>query len=151
MRTARPGYTQDELFDFAQKTTGVDHGIVRAWVHCKKAMPWKEAAEYFKITYKEKISSHSAHFLGCNIVDREGKIFIANVFSGSSAEKSGIAVNDELLAIDDARALNAEHAQAMLKRKQPISTAGLLLCRAGKIFSADLKLRKHAGLGVDLE
>ena len=151
LRDAKPGFSQDELFAFAAKKTGIDHGFVKNWVHGRKPLPWREAAAFFKVSFRERVSVPLAHFLGANAVDREGKTFFSQVYSGSEAERAGIAANDEIIALDDVRVATTEAAQNLISRRAGAKPLRITLSRAGHVFVAKAKPRRHPGLGVDFE
>lgn len=151
LREAKPGFSHEEIFEFAHATTGVDHAVVREWVHSRKPLPWRMAAAHFKLKFKEKPAPAALALAGMNLLDRDGKAMVGSVFSGSSAEAAGLAANDELIAIASTRIVNAEHAQMLLRRNAARPSLDLLFARAGKVATTKVRLRKHSGLGLEFE
>jgi predicted metalloprotease with PDZ domain len=62
---AKPGYTRAMLFEFAEKTTGIrQKTILEDWITSRKPLPWREAARFFGVKWKENITAPSLEFLG---------------------------------------------------------------------------------------
>jgi predicted metalloprotease with PDZ domain len=150
LREAKPGFSQDELLDFCARVSRVEHRTVFDWIHSRKPLPWRMAANHFKLKVQRKVVSQAAQFLGLTPADREGRVVAGIVFSGSAAEKQGIAPNDEIIAIDEERVLNSASLEQILRRAKD-NTIQALLSRSGRVFTTELRLRAHADLGVDYE
>lgn len=148
---ARPGYSRAELFAYAVEKTGLDHQCVEEWVSQKKPAPWKDAAKFFDYALSTRVSSYSAHLLGMTVADRESRVVVNQVFNGGSAEKAGLQVQDEIVGINYFRTSSSESFQKLLEHLQTERKLEFCFSRAGKLYSTQVLIRKHASLGVDYE
>lgn len=151
LRTAKPGFTREELVAFAEKTTRVPHKkFIENLVMGREAAPWREAAAFFKVNFNEKISDSLFHHTGMRSTWRNGA-FVSHVASDSAAEKAGICVNDEILAINQIRVTDNEKLQQTLNRcMQDGSVLEITVARLDRLLTKKLKWRKHKGIGVEI-
>jgi predicted metalloprotease with PDZ domain len=151
LRSARPGFTREELLRFSEAKTGISQrATVESWVTGRAPLPWRDAARFFDIKWKENITDPSLHFLGLQ-VQWKGHGTVAKVLSGSAAESAGIAPHDELLAINGVRITDNEKLQLALKAamKQGKSI-DLILGRLDRVILRSVEWRPHNGIGVEI-
>ncbi len=150
LRTAKPGFTRAQLLQFAEKETGITQKtLVESWVTERAPLPWREAAKFFKVTHEEKINDAVFHHTGALLQWKPGAL-VQKVASGSAAEEAGLAVNDELLALNGLRLTDNEKfqkifAQALREGRE----LEFLVCRLDKVLTRKLRWKKHAGIGVE--
>ncbi|NUM88324.1 MAG: M61 family metallopeptidase [Bdellovibrionales bacterium] len=147
LRDARKGYTREEILSWAEGKTGVKQAaLVEAWVTGRKPLPWREAAKFFRVKPKEKIADLFLHLAGAKLEWKSGMAAIGKVISESAAEAAGLSPKDELIAVNGWRIREGED---FLKARLSVGRdAELLLQRAGKVFTAKIRPRRHQNLGV---
>ena len=151
LKSAQPGFTRAQLLEFAEEKTGVSQrALVDGWVTARKPLPWREAARYFGVRWKENVVSPAQHFLGFQPKwDTRGSV--ASVLSGSAAEASGVAPNDELLAVNGIRVTDDAKFKLALKNAMAAGReVSLLLARAERVVMVTIRWRAHAGIGVEI-
>jgi predicted metalloprotease with PDZ domain len=146
----KPGFTREELLQFAEKITGVRQAaMVEAWVTNRKPLPWKLAAKFYGLEIDEKISDALLHFTGMQAAFRPG-CFVAKVISGSAAERAALAPNDEILAINGMRITDADSlAKALTRARGMGKKANLLIARLDMVMDREITFAPHAQLGVE--
>lgn len=151
LKSAKPGYTREEILHFAEKKTGVQQRkLVESWVTSRRELPWREAAKVFGLKLKSNTTSPVLSATGMMSSQKGGQIIVDKVLSGSAAEKAGISANDELLALNGTRLTDLDKLAAQWRRNGN-GPAKLLLCRLDKIYETTLRPRPHADLGLDFE
>jgi predicted metalloprotease with PDZ domain len=149
LKTATPGYTREEIFDFAEKITKIpQRKLVESWVMGRKILPWQEAARVFKLKISTSPSSIVFHSTGMMTSQKGSQMIVEKVLSGSAAEAAGISAHDELLALNGTRISDADKLSAQWRRLGK-KAAKLLLCRLDRVYEASLKPRPHADLGLE--
>lgn len=152
LAAAQPGFTRKQLLEFAEKKTGIQQlKLVDTWVTDRKPLPWRNAARFFGVKWKETVTSPSTAFLGVQTRwDARGSV--AAVLSGGAGEAAGVAAGDELLAVNGVRVTDADKFKLTLKNAM---SAGreieLLLARADRVLTTKVRWRKHAGIGVEIQ
>lgn len=150
LAAAKPGFTRQELFDFAEELTKVSHAPVEAWVTSRKSLPWQEAAKHFGVKVEEKVTDLAFHYLGAQVQFKNGAATVVKVLSGSAAEAAALAPNDEILAINGTRVIdNDKLLQALGRGMKEGKSLDLLVCRLDKVGDKRLQWKKHPGIGVE--
>ncbi|MGZ3711151.1 MAG: M61 family metallopeptidase [Bdellovibrionota bacterium] len=150
LKHAKPGYTREELYRFAEEKTNIPHrALLESWITGRKPLPWKDAAKTFGLKIAAKTKDPFFHFTGLQLQFKPGAI-IQKALSGSAGEASGIAPNDEIIAIDGIRVTDADKFnQALVKKFSGGTPVKLLVARLDRIFEKTLKPRPHSGTGVE--
>ena len=151
LKGAKPGFTRSELLTFAEEKTGIaQKRLVDSWVVSRKPLPWREAARFFRINWKENVTSPALHFLGMQL-KWEGKATVSGVLANGAAETAGIAPFDELIAINGFRVSESEKFKISIKNAMAEGkTLDLLFSRGDKIMNRQLRWRKHDGMGMEV-
>ncbi len=115
---------------------------LQTWVHGTEDPPWQALLERLGVTWKTEAPS-LAQRLGLKVSESAlTGIKVTHVLRGGVAETSGVAVGDELLALDGWRLRRLDDAQRLLN-VSPEST--LLVCREQKVFGLSLSVFSHQG------
>ena len=152
---ARPGYTRDELLDFVEKITKVKQkALVESWVTGRELLPWRDAAKFFGIKYKETIADSFLHKTGASLKWPAGvNAPVVNfVASESAAEAAGLSSGDEVLAINGVRISTKEIlTNATDNQFKNTKEWRLVVAKNGKVLEVPVAARSHKGLGTTLE
>ena len=154
LASARPGYTREELLSFAEQATKIKQkDLVEAWVSQRAVLPWREAARFFGVKFKENVTDAFLFKTGASLKWSPANVALVEfVASKSAAEAAGLSPNDELLALNATRVnskdalTNAAENQFKAARKW-----NLVIARAGKVSVLNVNVKPHRGLGVSLE
>lgn len=151
LAAAKPGFTRDELFAFAEKVTGVAQATqLESWVNKRKPLPWRDAAKFFGVQVEEKVVDRGLHFTGALLHWKNGTGTIQKVLSSTAAEKAELAPNDELLAVNGTRVTENDKFQLVLQNAMKNGKEiELLICRLDKVSRKKLRWKKHDGIGVE--
>jgi predicted metalloprotease with PDZ domain len=123
------------------EVAGVDVSTaLQTWVHGTEDPPWQALLERLGIAWKTEALT-LAQRLGVKVSESAlTGIKVTQVLRGGVAETSGVAVGDELLALDGWRLRRLDDAQRLLN-VSPEST--LLVCRDQKVFELSLSILGH--------
>ncbi len=148
LQEASPGYTRQEILQFAEKVTGLPHRKINQWVTERKPAPWREAAAFFKVKFQKKIKSPHKHYLGMECSEKPNQVTIKVVFSHGTAESSGMSPGDELLVIDDRRVDSVDTLNRIIERNTK-TTLTVTLARWGQIYTTKINIKAHKELGIE--
>lgn len=155
LHSARPGYTRNEILDFAERITKVKQkALVESWVSKRTILPWREAAAFFGVKFKEKVTDSFLHRTGASLKwPAAANAPVVNfVASGSAAEQAGLSANDELLAVNGIRVHNKEVLTNITdNRFKDGKDWNLLIAKNGKVLEVDVRTQSHKALGTTLE
>ena len=123
------------------EVAGVDVSTaLQTWVHSTEDPPWQALLERLGITWKTE-SPSLAQRLGVKVSESAlTGIKVTQVMRGGVAETSGVAVGDELLALDGWRLRRLDDAQRLLNVSPE---SALLVCRDQKVFELSLSIFGH--------
>ncbi|MGE3260829.1 MAG: M61 family metallopeptidase [Bacteriovoracia bacterium] len=150
LKHAKPGYTRDDLYRFAEEKTKIPHrALLENWITGRRPLPWKEAAKTFGLKISPKTKDAFLHFTGMQLQFKPGAT-AQKVLSGSAAEAGGLAPNDEILAVEGIRVSDSEKFNlALAKRFTRGGSVKLLVCRLDKILEKIIRPRSHAETGIE--
>lgn len=118
------------------------HNALQAWVHGTQDPPWQALLERVGIAWKTDAPS-LAQRLGLKVSESAlTGIKVTQVLRGSVAQAAGVAVGDELLALDGWRLRRLDDAQRLLNVSPESS---LLVCRDQRVLSLPLSILGHDG------
>ncbi len=139
------GYTHE---DFAEIVEQLGSPAIRQWLDVQLCsttdFDFSTALEHFGLIFKpidtdDAAKKVSKYWIGCETTLSDGKILVRNVFRNSAADRAGINVDDELIALGGYR-LGAETWPKRLE-DWPIGTRlELIISRRGKIRKLELLL-----------
>jgi len=113
---------------------------LRAWVHGTADLPLQPLLERFGVQWQMQAAA-LAQRLGLRVSESPlTGVKVANVLRGGAAERAGVSVGDELLAVDDWRIRRVDDAQRLLK---PGAPAALLVSRDQRMLTLPLVLPKE--------
>ncbi|MFM2448435.1 MAG: hypothetical protein RIS44_885 [Pseudomonadota bacterium] len=113
---------------------------LQTWVHSIEDPPWQALLERLGIAWKTEAPS-LAQRLGVKVSESAlTGIKVTQVLRGGVAETSGVAVGDELLALDGWRLRRLDDAQRLLNVSPE---SALLVCRDQKVFDLSLSILGH--------
>jgi predicted metalloprotease with PDZ domain len=150
LKHAKPGYTREDLYRFAEEKTKVPHRAqLESWVTGRKPLPWKDAAKFFGLKIAPKTKDAFLHFTGLQLQFKPAAI-VQKAFSGSAGEAAGIAPNDEILAVEGIRVTDADKFnQALVKKFSRGGALKVLISRLDRVFEKTIKPHSHTDAGVD--
>jgi predicted metalloprotease with PDZ domain len=153
LHSAKPGYTREDLLNFAEKITKIpQRRTVENWVASRSILPWKDALKTLGIKINEKISEPATHLLGLSLQTKGTAAAITRVYSDSAAERAGLAVGDEILALGDDRCVDLESFNALLKKHcKNNRNLRLTVARLNKLLILEASPRPHRSLGIEIE
>jgi predicted metalloprotease with PDZ domain len=152
LAAAQPGFTRGELLAFAEKTTGIPQKkLVDGWVTARAPLPWRQAARFFGVKWKESVTAPGLEFLGVQNKWEGGRGIVTGVLAGSAGESGGVASGDEILAINGVRVLDADKFKQALKlAMRDGRDVNLLLARADRVLGARVRWKRHYTMGTEL-
>ena len=150
LKSARPGYTRDDLYRFAEERTSIPHrSVLEGWITSRRPLPWREATRTFGLQIAPITKDAFLHFTGAQAQFKPGAV-LARVLAGSAAEAAGLAPGDEILAVDGARVTDSDKFQAVLVKKiSKAKRVKLLVGRLDRVFEKTLAPRRHPDCGVE--
>lgn len=150
------GYTHE---DFAEIVEQLGSSAIRQWLDMQLSstcdFDFSTALEHFGLIFKpidtdDAAKKVSKYWIGCDTTLSDGKILVRNVFRNSAADRAGINVDDELVALGGYR-LGAETWPKRLD-DWPIGTSlELIISRRGKIRKLELLLGSKPTHNWELE
>jgi predicted metalloprotease with PDZ domain len=135
--------SETDVFDALDAVAGSPvHKALKAWVHGTQDPPWQALLERVGISWKAE-APNLAQRLGLKVSESAlTGIKVSQVLRGGAAQAAGVAVGDELLALDGWRLRRLDDAQRILN-VSPEST--LLVCRDQRVLSLSLSVLGHEG------
>jgi predicted metalloprotease with PDZ domain len=113
---------------------------LRAWVHGTDDLPLQPLLEQFGVTWQSQPPT-LVQRLGIRVSESAlTGVKVSNVLRGGAAERAGVSVGDELLAVDGWRIRRIDDAQRMLAGEAPGS---LWLSRDQRVLSLPLSVPKE--------
>lgn len=136
------GYTAADFKALAEEVAGPRAGI-RAWfvsaVESTDELDYREALDWFGLLFREASTTAARAWLGANIRNDDGRIVVTQVRRGTPAEKGGISVDDEILAIGDFR-VRAGQLDNRLGQYRPGDIVSILVARREELRRFDVTL-----------
>jgi len=136
------GYTSEEFNALADEVAGPRTGT-RAWlasaVESTDELDYRDALDWFGLTFRDSSSPVAHGWLGANTRIDDGRIIVTQVRRGTPAEKGGIDVDDEILAIGDFR-VRAGQLDNRLAQYRPGDTVSILAARREELRRFDVTL-----------
>jgi len=136
------GYTAEDFKALAEDVAGPSAGI-REWfagaVESTGELDYREALDWFGLLFREASTTAVRAWLGANIRNDDGRIVVTQVRRGTPAEKGGISVDDEILAIGDFR-VRAGQLDNRLAEYRPGEIVSILVARREELRRFDVTL-----------
>ena len=136
------GYTSEEFTTLADEVAGSQTGI-RDWlaraVQSTDELDYQDALDWFGLAFRASSPSVARGWLGVNTRMDEGRTLVTQVRRGTPAEKGGINVDDEILAIGDFR-VRAGQLDNRLAQYRPGEAVSILVSRREELRRFDVTL-----------
>ncbi|MEO8795407.1 MAG: PDZ domain-containing protein [Daejeonella sp.] len=135
------GYTDAEFKATAEQIAGISlTDIYNKYVNGTEAIDFDKYLAYAGLNVKDEAASNNSPFLGATASMKDGKLIVSYVQRGSGAWKSGINVNDEIIAIDGYRVSEVDKA---ISAKKVNDKAAVMISRDGIIMNLDVQLSRN--------
>jgi len=135
------GYTPEQFEALVAGVAGPGAGV-REWfaraVESPEELEYDEALDWFGLRFSD-VSETPGAWLGVRTRADAGRLLIAEVRRGGPAERGGLNVDDEILAIDEFR-VEATRLQNRLARYRPGDAVSVLVSRRGELRRLDVRL-----------
>lgn len=144
------GYTNADFIKICEKFAGRSYKTFFGdYLYGTKQIDWEKYLSYagLKITEEEKAPQLKT---GIIISDFEGKVFISNVLPGSLAEKEGLSMEDEIIAINGTKA-DYHTAEAKLTELKPGEEVDLAFFHNDKLRKVTLRQSKEDEINYRVE
>ena len=142
--TQKIGYTTNNIIELIESINIELSNDIKVWLDEPDSIPLESCLS--QIGYKIKTISTPLLYTGLKLVERSGKYIVERVLAGSPAMKAGLAINDEILAIECYRVSGIENWERLLNKN---SDNEILYSRRGLIRNA--KLSKLSSFVLDKE
>jgi predicted metalloprotease with PDZ domain len=136
------GYTAEDFKALVEEVAGPGVGI-REWfasaVESTGELDYREALDWFGLLFREASATEARASFGANIRNDDGRIVVTQVRRGTPAEKGGINVDDEILAIGEFR-VRAGQLDNRLAQYRPGDIVSILVARREELRRFDVTL-----------
>lgn len=136
------GYTSDEFKALADEVAGPSAGA-RAWiasaVESTEELEYREALDWLGLVFRDSVPPAARGWLGATTRIDDGRVVVTQVRRGTPAEKGGLNVDDEILAIGDFR-VRAGQLDTRLAQYRPGDTVSVLVARREELRRFDVTL-----------
>jgi predicted metalloprotease with PDZ domain len=149
------GYTTGEFINAVSETAGID---LTSWFHkaldTTDELEYSDALDWFGLEFKKvdppKADNRPKAWAGFQTRVVNGHVAISAIPRGTPAANSGLAVDDEIIAIDDWRVLPDGWGQR-LEQYSPRDTVEVLLSRRDRILRVPLTLGEEPAFKWQLQ
>lgn len=129
------GYTKEDFRSACEAVAGRSLDDVFRYVSTTDDIDWETLLEPFGLLlvrdYRNPEESTRAYF-GFETSDEDGRLVVSTIHRGTPAARSGLSVNDELIAVDNYR-LSGSSAQRILNSREQNQPATFLVNRDGMV------------------
>lgn len=136
------GYTAEDFKALADEVAGPKGGV-REWLvsstESAGELDYGEALDWFGLAFRASSAPALRGWLGVNTYVGEGRIVVTQVQQGTPAEKGGVNVDDEIVAIGDVR-VRAGQLDRRLAQYRPGDTVSILVARREELRRIDVTL-----------
>ncbi|MBW7888452.1 MAG: M61 family metallopeptidase [Bacteroidetes bacterium] len=134
------GFINSDFQKMCEKLSGVSlERFFKQYLYGTTPLPWKENLFYAGLELFIKDSSAKKIDAGLLLSSNNGKTIVGNVAPGSPAERAGIEINDELLALNGFRTSSVDFNERISSYKSG-DTLQVVLFRNDKIKEISLTL-----------
>jgi predicted metalloprotease with PDZ domain len=135
------GYTAADFRAVANQVAGTDLGdFFHRVLETTEELDYAEMLDWYGLRFgSPEMDKVSKAWLGLVTRSADGRILVSNVLRDTPAYGSGLAPDDELIAIDDFR-LAEEGLEGTLERYRPGATVSILVSRRGELRRFKLTL-----------
>jgi predicted metalloprotease with PDZ domain len=134
------GFTPEEFKALACEVGGQPlHDFFRETVESTEELDYSQALEWFGLRFKDSGAQEPGGVIGCDTRIDHGRLIVKRVPRATPAFEAGIAVDDEIIAIDDFR-VRPDHFAQRLESYRPGDKVSILLARRDALMRIDLIL-----------
>jgi predicted metalloprotease with PDZ domain len=134
------GYTNDDFMAYSEQAAGINlTQFFNDYVYETAPIDWNKYLSYAGLELKSKDDA-IVPALGIRTIQREGKIIINDVFSGSSAEDAEISFGDEITALEG-EMMPYEEMEKRIKQLHEGDKIVLTIIRSEKLIEVKLTLK----------
>jgi predicted metalloprotease with PDZ domain len=147
------GYTRHQFYEAASDVAGVDLSAFFAdAVESTKELDYGPALEWWGLRFKPLEASKTGPkaWMGAVTKADGGQLTITNVPRGTPAERAGLSVDDEIIAIDGFR-VKADRWSQRTEQYRPGDRSKLLIARRDRLLEIPLTWDADAGRIWQLE
>jgi predicted metalloprotease with PDZ domain len=143
------GFTTAQFRALVSKVATTDMSdFFRRYVDGTAPLDYEPALAYYGLHFEpadpdeelDSVAKEKPGWLGAEIRAQHGRLVVAVVPRGTPAEKAGLNVNDEILAIDGYRVLN--DLAARLERYRPSQKIEITVSRRGRLRTLNAELQQ---------
>jgi predicted metalloprotease with PDZ domain len=106
-----------------------------------KLLPAKSQDDKGGVITKSENEQNSYSVIGAKWIDKNGTVYIQQVFDGGAAQEAGVSAGDEIIAVDGQRK-NTNQFDRYIADTDPGETVQVHLFRRGTLMNISLKPRK---------
>ncbi len=129
------GYTEEDFRSACEVVAGCPLDDVFRYVSTTDDIDWEPLLEPFGLLlvrdYRDPEEATRAYF-GFETREESGRLIVSTIYSGTPAARSGLSVNDELIALDDYRLFDSS-VERILDSREQNQPATLLVNRDGMV------------------
>jgi predicted metalloprotease with PDZ domain len=144
------GFTEKEMQQELEKVAGIKlDDFFRDYINGTVTPDYNKYLAYAGLRLTNLNTNNQEAFLGANTANQAGKIVVTNVLRDGSAWKSGLNVNDEILALNGYRI--SDDLNKSMGGRQAGEKMNLIVNRDGRLLSIDITLEKNQNLKYKVE
>jgi predicted metalloprotease with PDZ domain len=135
------GFATEQFKALASEVAGVPlNDFFRHTVESTEELDYSSALDWFGLRFKDPDPpKNSGAAIGCVTRIDHGRLLVSRIPRDTPAAKSGLNVDDEIIAIDDFR-VRADQLSQRLDAYRPGDTISILLARRDAVTRLDLTL-----------
>lgn len=151
------GFTEDEIIQFIEKECGVSiRSVFTQWLNGTDELPYQEIFSRIGLEWKEEPIAikqewygdfrpfhpkKQSIFFGCAVNEEQGKVIVKEVEKNSPADRGGIGIDDEIIAVNGKRISNRTMLLQSLQSNGLNKDAEIIANCDGKIYITSITLQ----------
>lgn len=151
------GFTEDEIIQCIEEECGVSiRSVFTQWLNGTDELPYQEIFSRIGLEWKEEPIAikqewygdfrpfhpkKQSIFFGCAVNEEQGKVIVKEVEKNSPADRGGIGIDDEIIAVNGKRISNRNMLLQSLQSNGLTQDAEIIANCDGKIYTTSITLQ----------
>jgi predicted metalloprotease with PDZ domain len=151
------GFTEEDIINIIESQCKVSiRNEFESWLNGTEELPYAEVFSNIGLEWKEEIAlvkpewygdfrpfhpKKQPIFFGCAVLEDHGKLFVREVEKDSPADKAGIGIDDEIIAVNGKRMTNRNMLMQALQSNGKDQPAEIIAQCDGKMYSTKVTLQ----------
>lgn len=144
------GFTDIEFQQAIEKTAGKNlDGFFKGHIYGTEPIDYERYFGYVGLQLSKFVANPQTAYLGAGTTFANGRLTVSSVLKGAAAYRSGLNVNDEIIALDGYRV--GDDFQQFVGRKKSGDKTTLLISRAGMVQNMEVTLGSNPNISYRIE